>query len=252
MSRKRRGFKTCNAQVGVLIPRPSGRAERQATHSSTSGPDGCKQAVFEGQPSAEHPSCVVWDSAETHKRPRPTVAFFSRQGEESERSGITLSDIRGWSTQSGSKGVGSHCPLGKGDAGARHRAERNSVTTECPQPQKDCQTYAPHESVHVPLRCSTGTPHRLRTRMCHRTTHSRGFTHSLPRSLPPHTQFAPAHTHQPLQPTHALPSLLPHTHTQRLKCDTQVRTEGARTVSHGSLCVCRTQPAFKNKSTDSV
>ena len=42
----------------------------------------------------------MWDAAGTHKRPRPRAAFFSRQGEESERSGITLPDTRGWSTQS--------------------------------------------------------------------------------------------------------------------------------------------------------
>ena len=54
-----------------------------------------------GGHTAEHPGCVVWDAAETHQRPRPSVASFSRQGEESERSGITLPDIRGWSTQSG-------------------------------------------------------------------------------------------------------------------------------------------------------
>ena len=36
------------ASEGVLLPEPSGRAERQVTDSSTSGPDGCKQAVHEG------------------------------------------------------------------------------------------------------------------------------------------------------------------------------------------------------------
>ena len=71
--------------------------------------------------------------------------------------------------------------------GARHRAERYSVTTQRPLSQEDCQTHAPHESVHVPLTCSTGTPHRLRTRMCDRTTHPLGFIRSLTRLLVRHT-----------------------------------------------------------------
>ena len=95
----------------MQVPRPNGRAERQVTHPLTSGSDGWKQAVHEGARDslslvcrgghpAEHPGCVVWDAAGTHKRPWQGVAFFSRQGEESERSGITLPDARGWSTQS--------------------------------------------------------------------------------------------------------------------------------------------------------
>ena len=78
-------------------------------------------------------------------------------------------------------GVRSHCPLGKADAGARHRAARSSVTAQCPTSQKKCQTHAPHESVHVPL--TDCTPHRLRTRMCNRSSHPHGFTHSLTHSL---------------------------------------------------------------------
>ena len=104
------------ARAGVLFPRPSGLAERQTTHPSTSGLAGCKRTVHEGardSPSlvcrgrhpVEHPGCVVWDAAGTHKRPRPRVAFFSRQGEKSERSGITLPDTRGWSTQGDKRGT---------------------------------------------------------------------------------------------------------------------------------------------------
>ena len=40
----------------------------------------------------------MWVAAETQRRPRPRVVF-SRQGEGSERSGITLPDTRGWSTR---------------------------------------------------------------------------------------------------------------------------------------------------------
>ena len=36
------------ARAGVLFPRPSGLAERQTTHPSTSGLDGCKRTVHEG------------------------------------------------------------------------------------------------------------------------------------------------------------------------------------------------------------
>ena len=51
--------------------------------------------------------------------------------------------------------MGSRCPLGYGAARARHRAERSSVTSQRPLSQKECQTHVPHESVHVPLPCST-------------------------------------------------------------------------------------------------
>ena len=79
------------ARVGVLFPRPSGLAERQTTHPLTSGLDGCKRTVHKGvrdSPSLvcrdrhpiEHPGCVVWDAAGTHKRPRPRVAFFLPAG----------------------------------------------------------------------------------------------------------------------------------------------------------------------------
>ena len=56
---------------------------RAANNSLTDpGSDECKRAVHEGardSPSlvsrgghpAEHPGCVVWDAAGTHKRPRP-------------------------------------------------------------------------------------------------------------------------------------------------------------------------------------
>ena len=44
---ERGGFKKCVARAGVLVPRPSGLAERQTTHSSTSGPDECKRPVHE-------------------------------------------------------------------------------------------------------------------------------------------------------------------------------------------------------------
>ena len=224
----------------------------------------------------------MWDAAGTHKRPRPKVAFFSRQGEKSDRSGITLPDTRGWSTQSDRRGavtlslregrrrreaprreeqcdrtvphvtktpsdtcttreracasdrhhtaqaahahvqphvtptwfqcasrvtvqhdtnkhinhvcvraqpprflLSTTSPTGQpevslcrsADAGARHRAEKSSVTAQCPKSQKHRQTHAPHKSVHVPL--TDSTPHRLRTRMCNRTSHPHGFTHSL-------------------------------------------------------------------------
>ena len=33
--------------------------------------------VCRGGHPAEHPGCVVWDAAGTHKRPRPRVVFFS-------------------------------------------------------------------------------------------------------------------------------------------------------------------------------
>ena len=73
---------------GVLLPEPGGLAERQTTHSSTSEPDECKRAVHKGardSPSlecrgghtTEHPDCVVWVAAETHRRPRPREVFFS-------------------------------------------------------------------------------------------------------------------------------------------------------------------------------
>ena len=77
-------------------------------------------------------------------------------------------------------GSGVALSLRKGVASARHRAERNSVTTQSPlSPKKQRQTRAPQESVHVLLTDSTSTPHGLRTRMCDRTSHPRGFIHSL-------------------------------------------------------------------------
>ena len=105
----------------MLVPRPSGRAERQVTHPLTSGPDGCKQAVHEGARdslslvcrgghTAEHPGCVVWDAAGTHKIPRPREVFFSRQGEESERSRTILPEARVWSTQSDKREWGHTIP----------------------------------------------------------------------------------------------------------------------------------------------
>ena len=53
---ERGGFEVRTARVGVLFPRPSGRAERQVTHPSTSGLDGCKRTVHEG--ARDSPSLV--------------------------------------------------------------------------------------------------------------------------------------------------------------------------------------------------
>ena len=95
------------------------------------------------------PGCVVWDAAETHKRPRPSVVFFSRQGEKSERSGITLPDTRGWSTQV-TDGEWSHCPLGKAKAGARRRAVRSSVTAQSPVTKTKSDTCTTRERACAP------------------------------------------------------------------------------------------------------
>ena len=153
-------FELRTARAGVLVSRPSGHAERQVTHPSTLGPVGCKQAVREGARNslslvcrgghpAEHPGCVVWVAAGTHKRARPSVVLFSSGG------------VRRASARE------SHCQTpGVG----RHRVAAGS-------------THAPHESVQVRLTCSTGTPHRLRTRMCNRTSHSRGFSKSPAQSF---------------------------------------------------------------------
>ena len=140
------------ARAGVLFPRPSGLAKRQNTHPSTSGLDGCKRTAHEGardSPSlecrgrhpVEHPGCVVWDAAGTHKRPRPRVAFFSRQGEKSERSGITLPDTRGWSTQV-TDGERSHCPLGKAEAPREATRREEQCDRTVPLSQKQRQTHS--------------------------------------------------------------------------------------------------------------
>ena len=105
-ARQQGGFEKCFARVGVLFPGPSGRAERQTTHSmSVSGP--CTRV-----PRTVRVWCAVADTPQSTQavscgsRQRlkgdhgPEQCFFSRQGEGSERSGITLPDTRGWSTKS--------------------------------------------------------------------------------------------------------------------------------------------------------
>ena len=47
-SKKGEVFKQCVVREGLQFPRPSGRAERQVTHSSIQGSDECKRAVHQG------------------------------------------------------------------------------------------------------------------------------------------------------------------------------------------------------------
>ena len=133
------------ARVGVLFPRPSGLAERQTTHPSTSGLDGCKRTVHEG--------------ASARESPCPTPVDGQRK--VTDGSAVTLSLREG-----------------------RRRREAPRREEQCdrtvPHVTKKCQTHAPHESVHVPP--TDSTPHRLRTRMCNRTSHPHGFTHSRERA----------------------------------------------------------------------
>ena len=75
----------------------------------------------------------------------------------------------------GGSGVTLLLGVGSRPREASRSAKQRDLTA--PPPQKECQTHAPHECAHVLLTCSTSTPHKLRTRMCNRTTHPRGFTH---------------------------------------------------------------------------
>ena len=60
----------------------------------------------------------------------------------------------------------------------RSRREATRRKEQCdrtvPLSQNQRQTHAPHESVHV--RLTDSTLHRLRTRMCNRTSHPHGFS----------------------------------------------------------------------------
>ena len=99
--------------------------------------------VCRGRHPVEHPGCVVWDAAGTHKRQRPRVAFFSRQGEKSERSGITLPDTRGWSTQSDRRGA---VTLSLRE-GRRRR--------EAPRREEQCDRTVPHVTKTPSDTCTT-------------------------------------------------------------------------------------------------
>ncbi len=141
------GFKNCVARVGVFLSQAERLCRVASTHSSTPGSDECKRTAHEcarvspslecrGWHTTEHTDCVVWLAAETQtETANQSSVFFSRQGEESERSGITPPDSRGWSS-SVTRGVGSHYPSGLGIAGARLRAVWESVTSQCPCHQK--------------------------------------------------------------------------------------------------------------------
>ena len=147
---------------------PSGRAERQVTHSSASGPDVCKRTVHEcasdgpsrecrGWHTAEHPDCVVWVAAETQTETANQSSLFllPARVRESERSGITLPDTRGWSTQSDKWEWGHTVPSGW-EQPARGVARSEAVCPHsAPVTKTQSQTHAPQESVHVCLTCST-------------------------------------------------------------------------------------------------
>ena len=72
--------------------------------------------------------------------------------------------------------VGSHCPLGKGDAGARLRAERNSVTSQNPLSQKP-ESATPHHK--RACACDWRARQTLRRLRTHTPTWFHSLTHSL-------------------------------------------------------------------------
>ena len=149
----------------MLVPRPSGRADRQVTRPLTSS-DGCKQAVHEsardslvcrgGHP-AEDLGCVMWYAAATRVRSARVVG----RHRVTDGSGVTLY-------------------LRAGTAGARHRAERSSVTSQRPcHKNTKADTYTTRKECMFASRAARQTPHRLRARQRIRTSHPHGFTHSL-------------------------------------------------------------------------
>ena len=112
----------------------------------------------------------MWVAAETQRRPRPRVVFFSRQGEESERSGVT-------------GGSGVTLSLGEGDR--QREVPRQCDLTESPVTKNWSDTCTTRERANVPdMRADTaqaahaqGQPHahpRFHS-LTHSLTHSRCF-----------------------------------------------------------------------------
>ena len=92
----------------LLTHRPQGQMGVSGLYTSVPGTVRVWSAVADTPQS----NCAAWVAAGTQtETANQSSVFFSRQGEESERSGIILPDARGWSTEWQVE-VGSRCPLG--------------------------------------------------------------------------------------------------------------------------------------------
>ena len=152
--------------------------------------------------------------------------------------------------------MGSRCPLRVGSCPreATRRVLQRDLT-ESPV-TKTGVSHMHHKRACMCVRRATQqTPHRLRTRMCIRTSHPRGFTHTppLPPSLPPSLpQHTPHTTHHTSHITHHTSHITPHptpphpTHTPPppptcFKCHSATRQKQARKPR---TCACAGEGRF--------
>ena len=150
---------------------------------------GCAQGC-QGQPKPGVPRrtprraprlCRVGRGRDLNETAAQSSVFFLPVGvEESERSGITLPDTRGWSTKSDRWKWGRAVPQG-GELPARGFAQNETVRPHSALVTKNrCQTHAPQESVHVYLTRSTTDSAQCcaRASATARHTHVVSLTHS--------------------------------------------------------------------------
>ena len=196
------------------FPGPSGRAERQTTHSSTPGSDECKRAAHEcardspslecrGRQTTEHTGCVVWVAAGTHTETAAQSSLFSpgRVRSASARESPCLTPVVFQQrVTSGSGGQAVPQGWGSPSAEASRRATQHDLT-ESPVTIKE----KPDTCTTREFTCASDVHDRHRTG-CARARASARHTHAV--SL-----------------THALASLVRRTEHEHGTRSVQVRTE---------------------------
>ena len=96
---------------------------KRAVHECLGQPESCVPRLT---PRRAPRLCRVGRGRDSQETVAQSGVFFSRRGEESERSGITLPDARGWSTQVAA-GSGVTVSLGKGGRGREAFARSGAV-----------------------------------------------------------------------------------------------------------------------------